>query len=191
LIKKSTIDRYAVLEDGNVVIDVFVAGIEDLYDDFDRAAPFLKKDLEPQFADYLVECAEEIGKRRYVIRIDLERMPDEARMERVRKSIANYFEYMAETEKRRLKKMAQTSLILLAVGLVLLALDIWANRLLQDSTSVFAQVFSEGLTIAAWVAIWEALANLLIQWTPERHGLGLYRRLSSAAIHFRDILRPA
>jgi hypothetical protein len=190
MLKKRIIDRYAVLEDGSVVIDVFVAGIEDLYDDFDRAAPFLKKDLNPQFADYLVESAEEIGKRKFIVRIDLERMPDEARMERVRKSIANYFDYMRETESRRLKKTAQTSLFLLAVGMVLLVLDIWVNRLLKGSTNVVAQVFSEGLTIAAWVAIWEALANLLIQWTPQRHGLGLYRRLSSAQILFRDILRP-
>jgi hypothetical protein len=191
LLKKQIIDRYAVLEDGSVVIDVFVAGIEDLYDDFDRAAPFLKKDLNPQFADYLVESAEEIGKRNFIIRIDLERMPDEARMERVRKSIANYFDYMRDLERRRLKRMAQTSLFLLAVGIVLLILDIWVNRLLKDSTSVIAQVFSEGLTIAAWVAIWEALANLLIQWTPQRHSVSLYRRLSSAPISFRDILRPA
>jgi hypothetical protein len=190
LVKKRTIDRYSVLEDGSVVINVYVAGIEDLYDHFDRAAPFLKKDLNTQFADYLVECAEEIGKRKFIIQIDLERMPDEARMERVKKSIANYFDYMRETERRRLKKTARTSLFLLAVGMVLLVLDIWVNRLLKDSTNVVAEVFSEGLTIAAWVAIWEALANLLIQWTPQRQGIRVYRRLSSASILFRDILRP-
>ncbi|HEX9933719.1 MAG TPA: hypothetical protein VGB38_00880 [bacterium] len=188
--KKRIIDRYAVLEDGSVAIDVSVPGIEDLYDDFDRAAPFLKKDLDPQFADYLVDCATEIGRRKFSIRIDLERMPDEARMERVKKSIANYFDYMLELEQRRLKKMAQTSLFLLAGGLVLLLLDIWVNRLAKDSTSVLAIVFSEGLTIAAWVAIWEALANLLIQWTPHRHSLRLYRRLSSAPILFREVLKP-
>lgn len=188
--KKRIIDRYAVLEDGSVLIDLSVAGIEDLYDNFDRTAPFLKKDLNPHFADYLVECAAEIGKKKFVIRINVERMPDEARMERVKKSIANYYDYMRELERRRLGKMAQTSLILLAVGMVLLVLDIWINRLLRGSASVVAQVFSEGLTIAAWVAIWEALANLLIQWTPQRHSMSLYRRLSNASIVFRDILKP-
>jgi len=188
--KKSVLDRYTVDGDGRIVIDVSVAGIEDLFNDFDRAAPFLKKDLNPQFADYLMDCVSEIGNRKFALRIDLQRMPDEARMERVRKSIANYFMYLRELELRRLKGMAQTSFFLFGVGMILLAIDIWINRLLKESTSVVAAVFSEGLTIAAWVAIWEALANTVLQWSPQRHTLRMFQRLATAPVLFRDTLTP-
>jgi hypothetical protein len=53
-----------------------------------------------------------------------------------------------------------------------------------------AAVFSEGLTIAAWVAIWEALANALLQWAPQRHNIRIFEHLATAPVLFRDIVNP-
>jgi hypothetical protein len=51
---------------------------------------------------------------------------------------------------------------------------------------VTANVFAEGLTVAAWVSLWEALAVLLIEWFPHRKNIVLYRRLANAELVFRS-----
>jgi hypothetical protein len=46
---------------------------------------------------------------------------------------------------------------------------------------------SEGLTVAAWVSLWEALANFLIHWPPHNKELKVYDRLASAAVIFQKV----
>ena len=45
---------------------------------------------------------------------------------------------------------------------------------------------SQGLTIAAWVSLWEALAIFLVEWFPHRKNIALYRRLARARLVFRS-----
>jgi len=51
--KKSIISRYERTENKEVIIDVSIRAVEDLYNNFDRTAPYLKKDLEQEFVDYV------------------------------------------------------------------------------------------------------------------------------------------
>jgi len=53
-------------------------------------------------------------------------------------------------------------------GLVLLVLAILANRNLSLHKGVIAEVFARGLTIAAWISLWEALVNIFLEWQPHR-----------------------
>jgi hypothetical protein len=191
---KRLLERYTRLEDGRVSIDVSVERVEDLYNDFERSVPFMKKDLNDEFADYLAESGREIGKTSFVVRLNLDRFPDESLMERVRRSIRSYFQYRTEMETRELRKIVETSIWLGAGGFLLLAVDITLNRLYADTAGVVGGILLEGLTIAAWVALWESLANLLVNWGPHRRDIRLYRRLSEAGILFRETFsktRPA
>jgi hypothetical protein len=192
--RKRFLDRYARLEDGRIAIDVSVGGVEDLYAQFERAVPFIKKDLNDEFADYLADSAREIGKTGFAVRLNLDRLPDESLMDRVRRSMRSYFQYRSETEARTLRKIFETSGWLAAGGFLLLGLDLWANRLFADTAGVAGSILLEGLTIAAWVALWEALANILVSWGPHRRDIRLFRRLSEAEILFRETFgksRPA
>jgi hypothetical protein len=45
------------------------------------------------------------------------------------------------------------------------------------------------LIIAAWVAIWEAIATLLVHWGGHNRNIRVYRRLASAEIAFHATLR--
>jgi hypothetical protein len=185
-IKRRILDRYSLTDDKRVIVDASVGKVEDLYSNFDRTMPYVKKDLDEEFAEYLTGCAREIGGTDFVIRIDLTFVPDEPRMSRVRSSIRNYFLYMEELEKRRMLRMFRTSLILLSIGVFLLVLSISVNRLLPSDPGVVGQVFAEGLTVAAWVSLWEALATFLIQWKPRRREMRLYRRIADAEVTFRQ-----
>ena len=60
------------------------------------------------------------------------------------------------------------------------------NRLLPADPGVVGQVCAEGLTVAAWVSMWEALATFLIQWRPYRRDIRLYRRIAGAEVSFRQ-----
>lgn len=186
--KKTIVDRYEMTEANEVIIDVSVKTIEHLYHNFDRTAPYYRKELDEEFADYLTGCVREIRKRDFVIRISLETNPPEALMERVRNSIRSYFLYLKEVEIQEVQRMLKKSLILFGVGLVLLALAIMtARRSATTGSGVVTEVFAQGLTIAAWVSLWEAIANLFLEWQPHRLNIGLLKRISNAPVVFRRL----
>jgi len=189
--RKRLLERYASADDGRIAIDVAVPGVEDLYGDFERSTPFPKKDLNDEFADYLIESAREIGKFDFVIRIGLDHLPDETLTDRIRRSTRNFFCYLSDREARDLRKKVETSALLGAVGVVLLSLDIWLNRLFADRSGVIGGILLEGLTIASWVALWEAVSTFLVRWNPHRGNIRIYRRLSGTEIIFHETFNKA
>ena len=51
------LERYERTSDGKLIIDVSAARVEDLYSNFDRSAPYVRRDLDEDLADYLIACA--------------------------------------------------------------------------------------------------------------------------------------
>ena len=65
------IDRYEMTSDNRFVIDVTVPIPDNLFEKFDEHASFYKKDLNPKFERYLLDCVQEIGlKNKLSIRIN-------------------------------------------------------------------------------------------------------------------------
>jgi len=182
--KKSILSRYERTDKNEVIIDASIRTVEDLYSNFDRTAPYVKKDLDQEFVDYVIECVREIGQSDFVIRISLANMPDEAVMERVRTSIQTYFQYLQETERRALGAMFRRSMVLFSIGLALLALAIMATRRFSSSEGVLAEVFAQGLTVAAWVSLWEAIANLFLEWFPHHQDIKRHSKVINASVMF-------
>lgn len=183
--KKTIIDRYERTQNNQVIIDVSIQSVEHLYHDFDKTAPYHRKELDQEFVEYLTECVQEIRKHPFVIRISLEKMPDEILMSRVQKSVNSYYNYLKETEIRSLKLMLRRFIILFAIGLVFLVLAVLATRKLSWQEDVISEVFAQGLTIAAWISMWESLAILLLEWHPRRDTIRLYNRIICSPIVFR------
>ena len=69
---------------------------------------------------------------------------------------------------RKLAAMMRTSLLLFCVGVAILFFSVWSHQQHVFGDTVVANVFAEGLTVAAWVALWNALATFLINWAPQR-----------------------
>ena len=183
--RKRILNRYARTDAGDVIVDVSAPRIQDLYNDFDKTAPFLRKDLDQDLADYLTDCTREIGRTPFIIRITLGTLPNDGTAARVKRSIQNYFLYLRELKRRKVRRMARTSLILLLIGIGVLALAVSVNQRIGKTSGVMAHVFAEGLTVAAWVSLWEALATFLIQWAPVRSQIKLFRRLADAQVYCR------
>lgn len=184
--KRDVLNRYERDEQGNIILDVAARRVEDLYNDFDKSAPYIRRDLDQDLADYLIGCARELGRTPFTIRFTLANAPDEAKSLRIRRSVNTYFLYLAETEFQKILQMFRRSAILIAIGLCILFAAVSLNRLLGPERSVTANVFAEGLTIAAWVSLWEAIAIFLVEWFPHRKNVVLYQHMAHAQIVFRS-----
>jgi hypothetical protein len=191
-VPKRIVDRYEHTVDGLVIVDVAARRVEDLYEDFDKTAPYHKKDLDEDLAYYLTECVREIGRVDFVIRFMFESYPSEEYMLRVRTSVHKFFIYQRELEIGAMNKMLRTATTLLVIGIIILGLSLWVNNLLAvDGTPSFLKtVFAEGLTIVAWVSMWEALATCLLNWPQHLFLIKLDRKIAEAPVQFQPPSEP-
>lgn len=183
--KKRILERYRRDSDGQLVIDIAASKVSDLYDDFDKHAPFIKKELDYDLVEYLIESAGDLGKEPFGVSFSFAAGLDQTLETRVLKSIQNYFHYLLEKNRRELHAMIRKSLILLLLGVVMLSYSVYINHVLEPRDSVFKHILAEGLVIASWVSMWEALAGMLLEWQPLVHTRKVYARLVKATYSFR------
>jgi len=185
--KRKVLERYERTADGTFVIDVAAPKVEDLYEFYDRTAPYVKRDLDQDLVEYLIACARELGSQDFVIRLTLESSPGEDQLARVKHSVTNFFSYLTEMEHHKVSNLVRRSLVLLGIGLGIFAISVWVNSVVEASPGVVQNVLAEGLTVAAWVSLWESLATFIIDWGPQRRSIKTYERLANASVE----LRPA
>ena len=184
---QDVLSRYEQDGQNRYIIDVAAERTEDLYNFFDRHAPYIRRDLDQELADYLFGCVRELPPHDpFVIRFNLTESPDEEKRARIRGSISSFFRYAAELERDAITRMLRKSAVLLAVGLAVMFIAVWVRQWLGESRSVVGDVFAEGLTVAAWVSLWEAVAVFLIEWLPRRRDLRRCERLAEAEVVFGD-----
>ncbi len=168
--------------DGKIIIDISAQRIEDLYDNFDKKAQFLKKDLNQELVEYIIDSVSEIDKEPFVIQFNLEVTSEKELIRRLVKSVNTFFLYMQELEAKKMQEMIRTSIILLFIGLVAVTLSVLVNEIKLVSDKIMLAVLAEGLTVAAWVSLWESLATFLIKWMPYKKKIVLYKRIANAQV---------
>jgi len=183
--KRDVLSRYERDSDGSILIDVAAARVEDLYNDFDRSSPYIRRDLDADLVDYLIACARELRHESFLIRFTVAQSPDDGRLSRIRRSVNAYFLYLAEDERQKVLQMFRRSAALFCIGLAILFASVWVNQALGAERSVVANVFAQGLTVAAWVSLWESLATFFIEWFPHHRNIRLYHRLADTELIFR------
>lgn len=184
--KQEVLNRYERDQDGRMLIDISTESVENLYVHWDRTAPYIRRDLARDLTDYLIDCAEELEGHPFSIRFIFNRAVDQDSLMRVTKSINMFFHYLAEKERQAIGRMLRKSMLLFGSGLLVLFSAVWVNEWVGLQPSVWQNVFAQGLTVAAWVALWEALATFLIEWYPRRKQVRVYRNLASAPLSFRQ-----
>jgi len=182
--KKGILDRYPRTEDGRIMIEIAASRVEDLYNHFDRDAPYMRKELDADLVDYITDSVDEIDEEPFVIRFKLAEPPESGLISRLQSSIQNYYLYLKEWERRELTALLRTSLVLLIAGVAILAISVWFNQQLANSETVVKRVFAEGLTIVAWIAMWESLATFIVNWAPRRKRIRQYQRIAEAPVLF-------
>lgn len=183
--RQTIIGRYEKESDGRLIIDVTVERIEELYDRFDSAANYIKKDLNEDFVDYLIECVREIKQYDFLIRINLSRQESEENIQRVQGSIRHYFVYLQESEGREIRKHLSRSCYFLGFGVFLIFAALSLGSQYGTDSNILKDIGIEGVTIVAWVSMWEAVSNLIFEWIPHFQRLRLYDRIIASEVRFR------
>ena len=185
--KKRILNRYRRDSAGRLVIDIAATKVNDLYDDFDKQAPFVKKELDYDLVEYLVESARELGRETFSVNFSLNSELEDSLKNRIRHSIVNYFDYLLAKNSRELHVMLRNSLTLFLLGLVRLSGSVYLNHAFDFGDSVFKRIMAEGLVIASWVSMWEAIAGVLLHWQPTVRERLVYRRLRNADLTFHNL----
>lgn len=184
--KQDIFSRYESHSSRRLAIDVSVGRVEELFEDFDSAASYVKKDLDQDFVDYLIESVREIGSYDFVIRIHLPVLVHEKHRKRVRKSVKSYFMYLELLEWRKLKKMLWRSSLLFLMGMLLLTFSMLLKGNMEHATGVIKELLTEGLTVAAWVSLWSAFASLIFELGRRISNIRLFRRIASREVVFKE-----
>lgn len=182
--KKNIVERYERSENGEIIINISAHKIEDLYNDFDRKSHFLKKDLNQDLVEYIIDSVSEIDSESFLIEFSLEQAANNEAISRVRNSVKNFFLYIKELELKNMKDMIRTSIILFFTGLSIAGMSVLMNESALAENSIIGGVIAEGLTVAAWVSLWESLATFLIKWMPYRRKIRLYQKISDSKVIF-------
>lgn len=182
--KKVGLNRYPRTADNKILIEIAAGKIKYLYNHFDRHAPHIRKDLDANLTEYLIDCVTEIGNEDFIIHFMLDRQENDELIGRVKTSIKNYFVYLIARENLNMRRLGRKSVIYLFIGIAILSLSYWFTQGTLQIETYFSHIFTQGLNVAAWVSLWNAIATFLINWSPHRDLIKVYQRISQAEITF-------
>jgi len=184
-LKQDIFSRYESHSGKRLAIDVSVGRIGELFEDFDSAASYVKKDLDQDFVEYLIESVRELGSYDFVIRINLPVPVQERYRKRVRRSIKSYFRYLELLERRKLRRMLWKSFLLFCLGMFLLMMSLTLKENIGHLSGVIQELMIEGLTVAAWVSLWSAFVGLIFELADIISDIRIFRRIAGREVVFK------
>lgn len=189
-IKRRIFGRYEKSADGTYFIDVTLPRVESIYNDFDKLSPYVKKELDEDIVEYLIDSAKDLGKQRFAIRFFFNDTLTEDMQVRVSKSIENYFHYRSALEERKFHEQVHSSWIHFCLGVFLLMLALWGLQVISDSGAIVKELLKEGLLIASWVSLWNAMDTFIVNWRPFRKRTRLFLKIASSKVLFGTTEKP-
>lgn len=180
--KKNILDRYDKTIENEIIIKISTNRFENLYDNFDMSSSFLKKDLSQQLVDYVIESISEISNEKFIIKFYFKEKIEQENIVHLKKSFDSYFNYLEELEKNKMREQVKNSFIFMLIGILFITLSI----LLEVNQQLTYRIISEGLMVAGWVSMWEAMATILIKWLPLSKKLKLFKRIVNSKIEFEN-----
>jgi hypothetical protein len=150
-----------------------------LFDSFDPA-PFHEKEIDPDAEEYIYNAVDEFPlKKPLELMIYLPPAEISAEIENnLKKAIKNHFSYkklLTEIELRRLLYRGRRNFL---IALIFLFLCLLTIRLISGfEESLMKTIFSEGLLIIGWVAMWEPIHIFLYGRWPIVHKRDIYQKI--------------
>jgi hypothetical protein len=180
--KKNILDRYDKTIENEIIIKISTNKFENLFDNFDMSSSFLKKDLSQQLVDYIIESVSEISNEKFIIKFYFKEKIEQENILHLKKSFDSYFNYLEELEKNKMREQVKNSFIFMLIGVFFITLSI----LLEVNQQLTYRIISEGLMIAGWVSMWEAMATILVKWLPLSKKLKLFKKIVNSKIEFEN-----
>lgn len=173
-------------------IELRLSRIEQLFHTLDPT-PFPERDLDDDVVEFIVGWAEEWpveSELALVIHLpEVER--GKAAATRMHEAVGEFFHRRSQEEERRLRQLFRLGRRSALIGIVFLAICIFASRALAALyTNAFSELVQEGLIIFGWVANWRPAEIFLYEWWPIRRRARLYDRLSRMPVETTFAARP-
>ncbi len=180
------LDRYDITPDNRFIIDVNIPDPEELFEKYDKNASFYKKDLNPRFEDYLLECVEEIGlQNKFMIQIGLpEDQAEKTDEGDIIYSFKQYFKYCILTCQKEIKTFSLRMLLHLALAICALFIIMTLNAAKTIAAAGFFSQVTSGISVAVWVLLLTGFSRFLFRvWTQRTH-IRIYRALEKTHVEF-------
>ena len=184
------LERYERTADGKVVLVLALDEVDAVYNPFALRDPRQVRNLHPKLADYVVECVRELGTEPFALMLWLPEQVSDAAQQEVRSSIHDYFDYLQHLGLQKWRRQVWRSAALLLFGVSLLVLLTSYANFGWSGTSFLLDLSAQGLTVAAWLAVWEASAAWLLRRVTLGEDWRVFKRLALADVRFRHD-RPA
>ena len=156
-----------------------------LFDTFDPA-PFHEKDLDTDAEEYIYNAVDEFPLKK-PLEIMIYLPPNEVNAEietKLKEALRNHFSYKKLLTDIELKRLLERGRKNLLIALVFLFLCLLTIRLLSTfEESLLNTLFSEGLLIIGWVAMWEPVEIFLYRWWPIIHKRDIYQKLTGIEVN--------
>ncbi|MGB9927657.1 MAG: hypothetical protein ACPK85_04560 [Methanosarcina sp.] len=156
-----------------------------LFDTFDPA-PFHEKELDIDAEEYIYNAVEEFPLKK-PLEIMIYLPPEEVSPEieaKVKEAIRNHFSYKKILTDIELKRLLERGRKNLLIALIFLFLCLLTIRLLSTfEESLVNTLFSEGLLIIGWVAMWEPVEIFLYRWWPIVHKRNVYQKITGIEVN--------
>ncbi len=167
-------------EDGNVLIEITLSSLPQLFNSFDPA-PFYEKELDYEAERYIVDTVKDLPRNtkfRIIVYLPGEMaVPEHAGT--ISSAIHNHFHYLSLVADRRFRQKLRYGRLSMVIGLTFLAIALLARQLVSHmGDQLPAQFFSDALLIIGWVAMWEPITVILYQLWPIVQEKKIYERIS-------------
>ena len=174
-------------------IELRLSRIEQLFHTLDPT-PFPERDLDDDVVAFIVGWAEEwpsdsdLALVVHIPEADRQKVAET----RMNEAIGEYFSRRCQEEERRLRQLFRLGRRSALIGIVFLAICIFASKALAAlSANPLSEFVQEGLIIFGWVANWRPAEIFLYDWWPIRKQARLYARLSHMPIELKFTGHPA
>ena len=165
--------------EGKLLIELELHSMMQIFNSFDPA-PFHEKELDEDAEVYIYNIVGEFPLKK-PLEIIIHVPPSEFNGETERtlkEAIRNHFLYKKVLTDIDLKRLLQRGRRNMTIAVFFLFLCLLIIRFLSTfEGGLLKTMFSEGLTIIGWVAMWEPINVFLYGWWPIVHKKNIYRKI--------------
>lgn len=164
-------------------IELRLQQLEQLFDTFDPA-PFHDKALDRRVEAYLLDSAGEHGQREPLSVLLHGPAALEPHVPDIAAAIHAHFALAHQQAERRHRRRQRVGRVAMLAGISTLAAVLLLRHWLALVPAPFGEVFSEGLLILAWVALWRPIETIGFDSWESRQERGILRRLARVPVRF-------
>lgn len=167
------------------MIEVGLDQYKDIFSEWDPA-PFKRRDIDPDLQLYLEGSSEEIPFRYlvelcFIIPVGIQNDQIEAE---TRKGLENSFAFKRYLLRKEIAKTNAQILRFVLIGFIFLGIAAFSSERAKDV--VLLPTLVEGIFIAGWVFLWEAVSLFFFTNRDLYHRYRTYKRLQDAPVFFRE-----